>query len=104
LAEDTMKSIMHRTAYLSLLALAVSLASANVRGAEETGNTPVIEEAAPRTSNMDSWQDEESRKGSWTWFGMGYESRRSAASVAAPGGGGGGSAGGGKGGPGGRKP
>lgn len=94
---------MHRTAYLSLLTLAISLASANVRGAEETGNTPVTEETAPRTSNMESWQDEEERKGSWTWFGMGYESRRSATSVTAPGGGGTGG-GGGKGGPGGRKP
>jgi hypothetical protein len=96
--------MMQRTVYLSLLALAVSLASASVRGAEETGNETGSESTAPRTSNMESWQTEEDRRDNWTWFGMGYESRRAASPVggsSATGNTGGGT---GKGGPGGRKP
>jgi len=32
-------------------------------------------EDLPRPVNQDSWGDEERNEDSWTWFGMGYESR-----------------------------
>lgn len=30
---------------------------------------------SPRLVNQSSWGDEEQTEDSWTWFGMGYESR-----------------------------
>jgi hypothetical protein len=30
---------------------------------------------SPQRVNMDSWGEEEQTNDSWTWFGMGYESR-----------------------------
>ena len=68
---------MRRTVYLCILALAVSLAAGNVLGAEDTSGASGTDDNAPGTAtNMESWQEED-RKDSWTWFGMGYESRRS---------------------------
>jgi hypothetical protein len=32
-------------------------------------------EESPRLTSQDSWGDEEHGDDSWTWFGMGYESR-----------------------------
>jgi hypothetical protein len=32
-------------------------------------------EDSPRLDNHDSWGEEEHSDDSWTWFGMGYESR-----------------------------
>lgn len=74
---------MHNTAYLGIFALAVSLAAGNARGAEETSGTPATDDTAPRASNMESWQEED-RKDSWTWFGMGYESRKSISQTPGP--------------------
>ena len=31
---------------------------------------------SPQRINVDSWGDEEPPEDSWTWFGMGYESRK----------------------------
>lgn len=67
---------MHRILTLSLLALLGVSLTGNVWGADATPAVADTDETAPRTSNMESWQESE-RKDNWTWFGMGYESRRS---------------------------
>ncbi|MET0027949.1 MAG: hypothetical protein ABW101_09960 [Candidatus Thiodiazotropha sp.] len=84
--------------------------------AADIPENPVEEEPPSETSdNMQSWQEDwqrdEDRRGDWTWFGMGYESRHqatqnrgsnSAGGGASQGPGGGNGPGGGGNGPGGR--
>ena len=60
------------------LALALSLATVNAWGDEEAA----VEEESDTTtesSNIEGWVEEQEDH-TWTWFGMGYESRREAAS------------------------
>ncbi len=59
-----------------LLLLLISTAMATNAWAEETPGAVNADEAPEQSSNMQSWEDED-RKDNWTWFGMGYESRRS---------------------------
>ncbi len=98
---------MQRIVYKSLMTLLGLAATLNVWGADATSATADTDGTASQTSNMQSWQEDE-RKDNWTWFGMGYESRRSLSDrggAAAPGtgGGGGGGKSAGPGGPGGRR-
>lgn len=68
---------MRSTFPVYILALTLCLPLGNVWCAEAiedvAGND--VTAPGPKTSNMESWQEDE-RKDSWTWFGMGYESRR----------------------------
>lgn len=89
---------------LTLLTVMAPLANAADEDAVDASATT---EAAVEPSNRQSWEDDD-RVNNWTWFGMGYESRRSfsemkgAANPASPGGAGAGGPAG-PGGPGGRK-
>lgn len=69
-------------------------ATMNVWGEETATGAPGTTDPSPQTSPMQSWQADD-RGNDWTWFGMGYESRRSftdAKGGVTPGAGGGGKA------------
>ena len=51
-------------------------ATMNVWGEETATGAPGTTDPSPQTSPMQSWQADD-RGNDWTWFGMGYESRRS---------------------------
>jgi len=73
---------------LLITALPVSLWAAD----DAVGAASAASPTAEAPSNRQSWQEDD-RENRWTWFGMGYESRRSfseAGGAAAAGGGGGG--------------
>ena len=59
-----------------LLSLLIAMTPAVSAIAEETLDSSAVNESAEESSNMQSWEDEDHRN-NWTWFGMGYESRRS---------------------------
>lgn len=90
-----------------LLTLLFAMTPAVNAYAEDAGDaSSTANESVAEPSNMQSWEEEDHRS-NWTWFGMGYESRRSfsekkgASNPAASGGPGAGH--GGPGGPGGRR-
>ena len=98
---------MRSNPYLSLLTL-LSMLMAGSAFAEQASSDAKPEESPSPASNMESWEKDDRRQ-DWTWFGMGYESRRSFSDMkgapnpgASPGSGGSGGAGG-QGGPGGRR-
>lgn len=68
---------MRPTFHIGIFSLALIMASSNAWSAEAIEDTAGkdVNDHRPQTSNMDSWQEDE-RRNSWTWFGMGYESRR----------------------------
>jgi hypothetical protein len=103
---DSGDSLMHRSSQL-LFSLLLAMAPAVNAYAEEANDASVKEEAPLESSNMQSWEEDE-RQSNWTWFGMGYESRRSSskangASAPGSGGGAGHHMGNGHGGPGGKR-
>lgn len=70
---------MYRSVSSGILILFLLIAAGELRAADESDAGKVTVDSEPKSSNMRSWQeewrDEESARG-WTWFGMGYESRR----------------------------
>ncbi|MEJ2466107.1 MAG: hypothetical protein P8045_10445 [Candidatus Thiodiazotropha sp.] len=98
---------MRKIVYIPLMLLIGLSSTANVWAAEsETANADSGDDTASQTSNIQSWQEKERRDDNWTWFGMGYESRRSfseAKGAPASGAAGGGGKAPGSGGPGGRR-
>ena len=89
-----------------LLTLLIAVTPVLPAFAEDASDASTTSESVDEPSNMQSWEDDDHRN-NWTWFGMGYESRRSfsekkgAGNPAASGGPGGGH--GGPRGPGGRR-
>jgi hypothetical protein len=55
--------------------------------AEETpvSATDDVTEDTSTVSHVEAWEDETSQDDDWTWFGMGYESRKSSMEVQGPG-------------------
>ncbi|MEJ2394751.1 MAG: hypothetical protein P8Z77_08200 [Candidatus Thiodiazotropha sp.] len=97
---------MRKIVYIPLMLLIGLSSTANVWAAEsETANADSGDDTASQTSNIQSWQEKERRDDNWTWFGMGYESRRSFSESkgARASGAAGGGKGSGSGGPGGRR-
>ena len=95
---------MRNVCYIPLAMLLGMTAALNVWGEETAAGATDAADPSPQTSNMQSWQSDE-RQDNWTWFGMGYESRRSftdAKGGVTPGAGGGGK-GSAAGGPGGKR-
>jgi hypothetical protein len=97
---------MRKIVYIPLMLLIGLSTTANVWAAEsETATTDSGDDTASQTSNIQSWQEKDRRNNNWTWFGMGYESRRSFSESkgARASGAAGGGKGSGSGGPGGRR-
>lgn len=71
-----------------ILILFLLLAVGNLCAADENDGNDITENGESQSTNMQSWQEEwrgNEKKSGWTWFGMGYESRR-ASSDSHPGG------------------
>jgi hypothetical protein len=58
-------------AYLLVMLTAVG----NAWGDRQITRDDSSNDSPQRVNNMDSWGEEEQTNDSWTWFGMGYESR-----------------------------
>ncbi|MGD9169912.1 MAG: hypothetical protein PVI97_07615 [Candidatus Thiodiazotropha sp.] len=69
---------MHRCLSKGILTILLLLAVGLVY-AVDSANDEAIETDTDQPSNMESWQEgwqTDKKKDGWTWFGMGYESRR----------------------------
>jgi hypothetical protein len=78
---------MRRFVFKGILPLLLLLQVGHALATDEDAHAGATENADRPPSNMESWQEEwrdEGKASGWTWFGMGYESRRAASP--APGG------------------
>ena len=66
--------MQHKRLILSLT-LALCLAAVNARGDEETAADEETD-TTTEPSNIEGWEEEDPENENWTWWGMGYESRR----------------------------
>jgi hypothetical protein len=70
---------MRRCVFTGILTLFLLLAVGNLRAADESGGSDNTDSGESQSTNMQSWQEEwrdDKKESGWTWFGMGYESRR----------------------------
>ncbi len=71
---------MTRSAYIGILTILLLLSMGRLWAADGSENDDVDTDLE-QPSNMESWQEgwqKEDKDSEWTWFGMGYESRRAA--------------------------
>ncbi len=83
---------MRRSLSTVVLTLLLLLAAGVLHAAEAGDESNATRKDEAESSNMQSWQDDwrsDEKNRGWTWFGMGYESRRASSESA-----GGGSSGG----------
>ncbi|MEJ2693502.1 MAG: hypothetical protein P8166_10710, partial [Candidatus Thiodiazotropha sp.] len=70
---------MYRSVSSGILILFLLSTAGALRAADGGDEDKVTVDGEPTSSNMRSWQEEwrdDERARGWTWFGMGYESRR----------------------------
>lgn len=74
---------MSNQTLLLLSLLLISLAATSAWGEEQGAAEATSHDSVPRNSNIEGWDEEEEGAEGWTFFGMGYENRTSAATGSA---------------------
>lgn len=73
---------MTRTVYKGILAILLLLCMGQLWADDNASDN--VDTDLEQPSNMESWQEgwqKEDKSSDWTWFGMGYESRRAASAA-----------------------